>query len=407
MSENTMSKSQAKRKARQEESKKAKKAARRGALAGNLAVIAIAAIILTAIGSFIYVRVTTTAPNSNYGAYLNEDGTVKNVNPADHIELLDYKNIVVPRSEVEYTQEELDSAIESALSQHKELSTDASLSAIDGDTLNIDYVGTVDGVEFEGGNTNGAGTDLTLGSGSYVDDFEAQLVGSHPGDQVTVNVTFPDDYSSEDLQGKDAQFAVTVNGIYQMPEFTDEFVVANYSDVASTTAEYEAYLKETNEASKLDSYLATYISDNAKITAANDGHIKYLMGIGKYEQQSYYNSYNESYVMMTGSPAFTSFEQFTGMTNKEFEVQLKDEATTRSAHDLTYQYIFTDAGLSISEEDYNAKVETLGQEAADSYGKSYVNQMIMQDKVLAHLAEIVSIEDVATEDASTEELSAE
>ena len=69
----------------------------------------------------------------------------------------------------------------------------------------IDYVGSIDGVEFEGGSTNGAGTDLTIGSGLYIDDFEEQLIGAHPGDSVEVNVTFPDDYQQEDLQGKESQ----------------------------------------------------------------------------------------------------------------------------------------------------------------------------------------------------------
>lgn len=97
----------------------------------------------------------------------------------------------------------------------KELLTDTSLEVADGDKVNIDYVGTVDGVEFEGGNTNGTGTDLTIGSGSYIDDFEDQLIGAHPGDTVEVNVTFPEDYGNEELNGKDAVFTVTVNGIYE------------------------------------------------------------------------------------------------------------------------------------------------------------------------------------------------
>lgn len=93
-------------------------------------------------------------------------------------------------------------------------STDTALTVEDGDTVNIDYVGSVDGVEFDGGNTNGAGTDLTIGSGRYIDDFEEQLIGAHPGDTVNVNVTFPEDYGNEELNGQDALFVVTVNGIY-------------------------------------------------------------------------------------------------------------------------------------------------------------------------------------------------
>lgn len=95
------------------------------------------------------------------------------------------------------------------------LSTDPTLTIADGDTVNIDYVGSIDGVEFDGGSTQGQGTDLVIGSGSYIDDFEEQLIGAHPGDTVDVNVTFPEDYGKEDLNGKDALFVVTVNGIYQ------------------------------------------------------------------------------------------------------------------------------------------------------------------------------------------------
>ena len=95
------------------------------------------------------------------------------------------------------------------------LSTDSSLTIENGDTVNIDYVGTVDGVEFDGGSSNGAGADLTIGSGRYIDDFEEQLIGSHPGDTVEVNVTFPEDYGNEELNGKDAVFEVVINGIYE------------------------------------------------------------------------------------------------------------------------------------------------------------------------------------------------
>ena len=94
-------------------------------------------------------------------------------------------------------------------------STDSSLTVEDGDTVTIDYVGSIDGVEFDGGNTQGNGTDLTIGSGRYIDDFEEQLSGAHPGDEVEVTVTFPDDYGNDELNGKEAVFDVTVNGIYQ------------------------------------------------------------------------------------------------------------------------------------------------------------------------------------------------
>lgn len=118
-------------------------------------------------------------------------------------------------SKVESSVTEENSAAGSLIeAEETTYNTDSSLTVEDGDTVNIDYVGSIDGVEFFGGNTQGMGTDLVIGSGSYIDDFEEQLIGAHPGDNVTVTVTFPENYGKEDLNGKEAVFEVTVNGIY-------------------------------------------------------------------------------------------------------------------------------------------------------------------------------------------------
>ena len=96
--------------------------------------------------------------------------------------------------------------------------------------MNIDYVGSVDGVEFEGGSTQGNGTEVTIGVTQYIDDFLEQLIGHKPGESFDVEVTFPDEYpNNEDLAGKDAVFAVTVNYIVEQvtPELTDDFVQEN------------------------------------------------------------------------------------------------------------------------------------------------------------------------------------
>lgn len=117
--------------------------------------------------------------------------------------------------EVTETPEVTEAADTTTTPEAPSYSTDTSLTVKDGDTVNIDYVGKIDGTAFDGGSTNGQGTDLVIGSGSYIDDFEDQLVGAHPGDEVEVTVTFPDDYSAADLAGKEAVFDVTVNGIYE------------------------------------------------------------------------------------------------------------------------------------------------------------------------------------------------
>ena len=111
--------------------------------------------------------------------------------------------------------EDTSTASSASTSASASLQTDTSLTIEDGDTVNIDYVGSIDGVEFEGGNTKGNGADLVIGSHTYIDDFEEQLIGAHPGDTVTVNVTFPENYGKENLNGKDATFDVTINGIYK------------------------------------------------------------------------------------------------------------------------------------------------------------------------------------------------
>ena len=111
--------------------------------------------------------------------------------------------------------EEADATATPEVTEAPSYDTDSSLEVKDGDTVNIDYVGKIDDVAFGGGSTDGNGTDLVIGSGSYIDNFEEQLIGAHPGDKVEVKVTFPDDYQATDLAGKEAVFDVTVNGIYE------------------------------------------------------------------------------------------------------------------------------------------------------------------------------------------------
>ena len=131
--------------------------------------------------------------------------------------VLDSKRLSVKSaSEDTSTASSAASASSASTSASASLQTDTSLTIEDGDTVNIDYVGSIDGVEFEGGNTKGNGADLVIGSHTYIDDFEEQLIGHHPGDSVDVTVTFPEDYGKDELNGKEALFKVTVNGIYNL-----------------------------------------------------------------------------------------------------------------------------------------------------------------------------------------------
>ena len=102
-----------------------------------------------------------------------------------------------------------DTSTASSAASASSASTSASAS------LQTDTSLTIEGVEFEGGNTKGNGADLVIGSHTYIDDFEEQLIGHHPGDSVDVTVTFPEDYGKDELNGKEALFKVTINGIYK------------------------------------------------------------------------------------------------------------------------------------------------------------------------------------------------
>lgn len=95
------------------------------------------------------------------------------------------------------------------------LNTTPGIAVENGDVVNIDYTGYIDGETFSGGSTNGMGTDLEIGSGSYIEGFEEGVIGHTIGETFDLNLSFPDDYWSEDYAGKDVVFTTTINGIYE------------------------------------------------------------------------------------------------------------------------------------------------------------------------------------------------
>lgn len=123
----------------------------------------------------------------------------------------------------------MQSQIDKTLSSYTKTNqiTDENRLIEDGDTVNIDYVGSVDGVEFEGGSTDGKGATVTIGVTNFIDGFLDQLIGHAPGENFDINVTFPDPYTNNtDLSGKDAVFNITINYIEEKitPEFDDDFI---------------------------------------------------------------------------------------------------------------------------------------------------------------------------------------
>lgn len=161
-----------------------------------------------------------------------------------------YKGIEVEKKTAEVTEEEVTAEIDRARETNSRMITIDDRAAQDGDTVVIDYDGYVDGEQFEGGYAENH--DLVLGSHSFIDGFEDQLVGKNIGDEVDVNVTFPESYHAEELQGKPAVFKVKIKEIKvkELPELDDEFAqdVSDFDTLEEYKADVEKKLLENKEA---------------------------------------------------------------------------------------------------------------------------------------------------------------
>ena len=392
-----LSKSKAKRIERQKEvaMKKKKKTATR--IIWGVVIAAVVVVVGVFAGLSIYRASKITASNANYSAGLLADGLIENVNVSECVKLADYENHIIPLDEVKATDEEIEQSINSTLNSHKELSEDTSLEVVDGDKVNIDFVGTVDGVEFEGGSTNGEGSDRVIGSGSFVDDFEQQLIGAHPGDKCLVNVTFPEDYSNEELSGKDAQFDVTVNGIYVTPEFTDEFVAAYLSEQASSAEEYRQQLEDQFYQSHLQDYIAAYIIDGSEVITYPKSYVKALKGVIKYNdeyQLSYYNNMFSAY----GISYNNVWELREGIEDEmAYEEELTQRAMDSAKSAMVYQAIAQKQGFTADFDAYVAELtEASGEDYAtqmqEYYGKGYMCQTKLAEMVMDYLMETAVVE---------------
>ena len=198
----------------------------------------------------------------DYSTGVDSEGFFEGVKALDYVTLPDIDNIVL-------TQEEVQAQIDDIMNDPqymmmKQLST-PDVTVADGDTVNIDYVGSIDGVEFDGGNTQGNGTDVTIGVTNYIDDFLEQLIGHHPGETFNVEVTFPKDYGVDSLNGKDAVFVTTINYVvsYEKYELSDSWVmgcfyetdgfetVEDFLDACAGNAAYEKVANSLEFADKL------------------------------------------------------------------------------------------------------------------------------------------------------------
>ena len=390
-----MSASKAKRERIKDERAKAK----RDKIKGIAIAVAVVVAIVAFFGAFYarqwYKEQNRTVASTDYSAMLNEDGTIEGVNVTDYVKTFDIDGVTLKKADLEFTDAEVEEDIQAQLENFKELNTDKTLEVKSGDDVSIDYVGTMDGVEFDGGSAEDY--TLTIGSGSFIDDFEDQLIGTHPGDQVTVDVTFPDPYENNpDYAGKDASFAVTVKGIYELGEFNDAFVQKNLSDHAQPVDEYKQYLKDTNYESNLTNAISEYITNNISADKYPKDYVKHLKSLQMTIDEEEYNYMAQMYAAYGMSFDYSSVMQYKGAANAdEYETILQEAAEKACLNNMAYQDLAAKAGITVSDEDFETfKTENeITDEMLEQYGKAYlIQQYILPEKVQEYVKEHVTIE---------------
>ncbi len=344
----SMSKSKAKREARRKEVEKIQQKKRLTKISGIAVIAVILLAVLGVIGKQVYTMAIRTTPASDYSAGLSLDGTIENVEALPLLTLADYQNISVPDDAVAATDEEVQNQIDQLLASYEALSTDENLEIADGDVVNIDFDGTVDGAAFEGGSSENAGYDLTIGSGTFIEGFEEQLIGRRPGEELTVEVTFPEDYRNAALAGKDASFAVTVHGIMVTPELTDEFVVQNLAETegVSTAEQYRAKVENDFYEAHLGEYLTNYMMENSDVVSYPEDYLQIKKSLLKYEDNTGDDIENEI----------------------AYEKELTERAKEDVKEDLVYQAVFESAGLTLDMEAFQEKLTA-------EYGAGYTENL--------------------------------
>ena len=330
----------------------------------------------------------------------DENGYLKGVTATDYVTLPDdYADITIDADLGQVSEEDIDNYITSnVLSKFSTTEQVTDRAAADGDTVNIDYVGRIDGVAFDGGDTKGNGADLTLGSGTYVDNFEEQSVGHNPGETFDVTVTFPEDYGNEDLNGKEAVFETTLNYIENTvtPELSDEWVAENLAATMSlnNVDELKAFVKSTmlydNQASDVYTALPDKVSyaDELPQTA-----LDYYRDVLLYRIYTYAQNYGTDMTTLLSSGMM-------GATYDSVDAYLDD--ATDSIKSITQQALLMQAvaekmGFKCDTDTMNADFgryygTTDPSQYVSAYGENYIKMNVLQSDVMQNLIDNVKYE---------------
>lgn len=275
------------------------------------------------------------------------------------VKLGKYNGVTVTKIDTSVTDEEVMEELERERNNNARTVTVEDRAVAQGDTAVIDFEGFVDGVAFEGG--KGENYALEIGSHSFIDNFEDQLVGRNAGDEVEVNVTFPAEYHAEDLAGKPALFKVKIHEIKtkELPELDDEFA----SDVSEfeTLDEYKESIKKNLQETK---------ENNAKRTKEDEA-IKKIIEKSEMEipdamvDMQVQNMIQEfAQRLAQQGLSIDQYMQFSGMTADKMKEQLRPEAVTRIQSSLVLEQIAKEENFEITDADVDAEIDKM----AAAYG---------------------------------------
>ena len=275
------------------------------------------------------------------------------------VKLGKYNGVTVTKIDTSVSDEEVAEALERERNNNARTVTVTDRPVAEGDTAVIDYEGFVDGVAFEGG--KGENHPLEIGSHSFIDTFEDQLVGKNAGDEVDVNVTFPEKYQAADLAGKPALFKVKIHEVKakELPELNDEFA----QDVSefNTLEEYKEDLKKHLEVQKEDEAKRTK-EDEAIQKIIDKSTMEIPEAMIKTQCENMVNEFAQR--LAQSGLSMEQYMQFSGLTLDKLEEQVRPEAETRIKSSLVLEQIAKDENIEVSEEEIDAEIEKM----AKAYG---------------------------------------
>ena len=254
----------------------------------------------------------------------------------------------------EVTEEEINAHFDKIRNDNARLVPVEDRPAQMGDTVTISYCGTVDGVEFEGGKSDSY--DLKLGSKTFIDTFEDQLVGKNAGDEVEVNVTFPEKYQAADLAGKPAMFKVKIHEVKckELPELNDEFA----QDVSEfdTLEEYKADVKKRLEVEKENEAKKTK-EDEAIQKIIDKSTMEIPEAMIETQCENMVNEFAQR--LAQSGLSMEQYMQFSGLTLDKLKEQVRPEAETRIKSSLVLEQIAKDEKIEITDEELDAEIEKM------------------------------------------------